>query len=209
VEPFRRLRAVPAAVIGPNIDTDQIIPARFLQKPLKSGLGQYLFNDLRFAEDGSERPDFVLNRPPYRDARILVVERNFGCGSSREQAVHALFDFGFRAVIAPSFGDIFFSNCFKIGLLPIALTSAPAATLLALAENMPGIRLEVDLEAQYVAAPEGPRYQFEIDPFRKHCLLQGLDEISFTLGYRDRIAQFEARHNPPKGQSTAGARGGS
>lgn len=191
MEPFSRLRAVAAPMPGANLDTDQIIPARFLQKPRKLGMGQYLFNDLRYTDDGREQADFVLNSPSYRDARILVAERNFGCGSSREQAVYALADFGFRAAVAPSFGDIFFNNCFKSGLLPIVLAPAAAATLLALAQNMPGIHFEVDLEAQYIQARDGPRYRFELDAFRKHCLLNGVDEISLTLSYRDEIVSFE------------------
>jgi 3-isopropylmalate/(R)-2-methylmalate dehydratase small subunit len=191
MEPFSRLRAVAAPMPGANLDTDQIIPARFLQKPRKLGMGQYLFNDLRYTDDGREQADFVLNSPSYRDARILVAERNFGCGSSREQAVYALADFGFRAAVAPSFGDIFFNNCFKSGLLPIVLAPAAAATLLALAQNMPGIHFEVDLEAQYIQARDGPRYRFELDAFRKHCLLNGVDEISLTLSYHDEIVSFE------------------
>jgi 3-isopropylmalate/(R)-2-methylmalate dehydratase small subunit len=196
---FRPLNAIAVAMPGADIDTDQIFPARFLQKPRGGGLGRYLFHDLRFSGDGTERPDFILNRAPFRDASILVADKNFGCGSSREQAVYGLFDFGFRAVIAPSFGDIFFNNCFKSGLLPIALAPAAATTLLASAQNMPGIRLAVNLDEQYVAAPDGPRYQFEIDPLRKQCLQQGIDDISFTLGFRRHIESFEKDHDAAMG----------
>jgi 3-isopropylmalate/(R)-2-methylmalate dehydratase small subunit len=195
MEAFASIDAVVAPFASPDIDTDQIFPSRFMQKPRKEGLGRYLFNDQRFSEDGAERPGFILNQSPYREARIIVAERNFGCGSSREQAVYALFDFGIRAVIAPSFGEIFFNNCFKSGLLPIRLAPASVATLLGLARNMPGIRLKVDLEAQDVSAPAGPRYRFEIDPLRKHCLLRGVDDIAFTLGYRERIDEFERAYD--------------
>jgi 3-isopropylmalate/(R)-2-methylmalate dehydratase small subunit len=191
MEPFRSFTSVAAAMPAPDIDTDQIFPARFLKKTRKQGLGQFLFNDLRYDEDGSERAGFVLNQPRYRQARILVAERNFGCGSSREQAVYTLFDFGIRSVIAPSFGDIFFNNCFKNGLLPIPLAPAAVATLLALIRNMPGIEFRIDLEGQNVSAPDGPRYRFEINPLRKQSLLQGMDEIDFTLGYSGPIDRFE------------------
>lgn len=194
MEPFISFSAVAAAILTPDVDTDQIFPARFLKKPRGTGLGQYLFNDLRYNGNGSERAEFVLNQPQYRNSRILVAERNFGCGSSREQAVYALFDFGISAVIAPSFGDIFFNNCFKSGLLPIVLAPAAAATLRALAQNMPGIQFRVDLENQNVSASDGPRYRFEIDPLRKQSLLQGVDEIEFTLGHVDRIDSFEREH---------------
>jgi 3-isopropylmalate/(R)-2-methylmalate dehydratase small subunit len=193
MEKFERVDA-PALPMGqPNIDTDQIIPARFLRKPRKLGLGQYLFHDLRFGDEGAERPDFILNRPAYRDARVLVAERNFGCGSSREHAVYALWDHGFRVVIAPSFGDIFFGNCFKNGLLPIVLPPEAVSALRAELERRPGARVRVDLERQEVASPTGARWRFEMDPFRKHCLIEGIDEIGFTLGFEREIAAFE-RH---------------
>jgi len=152
----------------PNIDTDQIIPARFLQKPRKGGFGQYLFHDL--AED----PGFILNQPAYRDAQVLVAGKNFGCGSSRENAVWALFDYGFRVVIAPSFGDIFFNNCLKNGLLPIVL------------DTPLGEKVKVDLESQTVNG-----HHFEIDPFAKHCLLNGIDELDYTLSLMKEITAFE------------------
>ena len=195
MEPFRTFEAAAAPFPTPDIDTDQIFPSRFMQKPRGSGLQRCLFHDQRFLEDGTERSGFILNQPPYREVRIAIAERNFGCGSSREQAVYALYDFGIRAVIAPSFGEIFFNNCFKSGLLPIRLSAAEVATLLGLAQNTPGIHLRVDLNAQDVRAPSGPRYRFEIDPLRKQNLLNGVDEIAFTLGFRDQIDAFEKAYD--------------
>ncbi|HYM04245.1 MAG TPA: 3-isopropylmalate dehydratase small subunit [Stellaceae bacterium] len=193
MEKFARIDAPALPLPTVNVDTDQIVPARFLRKPRHQGYGGFLFHDLRFAKDGAENPDFVLNRPAYRGARVLVGERNFGCGSSREHAVYALWDYGFRAVIAPSFGDIFFGNCFKNGLLPIVLPAEDVAALRADIERQPGSHMIVDLAAQRVTAPSGKTLAFDIDAFRKHCLLQGVDEIDFTLGYAEDIAKFERR----------------
>jgi len=150
-----------------------------------------LFHDLRFDEAGAPKPDFVLNRDAYRDARIVVADCNFGCGSSREHAVWALYDFGIRAVMAPSFGDIFYNNSFQNGLLPIILPAGRVAALRALLEQSPGSRVAIDLETQTATGPYGAIDTFDVDPFRKECLLAGTDEISFTLGYRARIAAFE------------------
>ena len=169
MEPFKRLDAVAATMPVPNVDTDQIIPARFLRKSRKDGFGQYLFHDLRFDDGGREKPDFVLNRTGFRDAKVLVAERNFGCGSSREHAVYALWDYGFRAVIAPSFGDIFYGNSLKNGFLPVVLPADAAAELCGAIESSPGAHVAVDLEQQQVTGPDGTHYRFEIDPFRKHC----------------------------------------
>ena len=191
MEKFQRLQAAAVPIDQANVDTDQIIPARFLRKPRKENAASFLFHDLRFNDDGSEKPAFVLNRPPFRSARILVAERNFGCGSSRENAVYALYDYGFRAVIAPSFGDIFFSNSFKNGLLPILLPAAAAAALRAALNAKPGAEITVDLAAQKVVGLDGTSYGFDIDPFRKHCLLEGVDEIGYTLGFDKAIAEFE------------------
>jgi 3-isopropylmalate/(R)-2-methylmalate dehydratase small subunit len=191
MEKFERLDAVAVPMPTPNIDTDQLIPARFLRKPRKQGMATYLFHDLRFEKDGTEKPGFVLHQPAYRGARIIVAERNFACGSSREQAVYALYDFGIRAVIAPSFADIFFGNSFQNGLLPITLPADQVAALLAALAAEPGAHVAVDLEAQQVTGPDGTTYGFEIDPFRKHCLLQGVDQIGFTLGFEREIAAFE------------------
>jgi 3-isopropylmalate/(R)-2-methylmalate dehydratase small subunit len=191
MEKFQKLDAVAMPLAAPNVDTDQIVPARFLRKPRNAGYGGFLFHDLRFDDAGAEKPGFVLNQPAYRGARVLVGERNFGCGSSREHAVYALWDYGFRAVIAPSFGDIFFNNCFKNGLLPIVLPAEHVATLQGELTQRAGAHVIVDLERQEVIAPSGKVHRFEVDAFRKQCLLQGLDEIAFTLGHDADIAAFE------------------
>ena len=194
MEPFRHLDAVAAPMGTPNVDTDQIIPARFLWRKRDDGWGQLLFNDLRFNDDGTERPQFVLNQPAYREARVLVADRNFGCGSSREHAVWSLYDYGFRAVIAPSFGDIFFNNSFQNGLLPIVQPIEVCEALRASLQQSPGAHIAVDLKAQQVLAPDGKAYGFDIDPFRKECMLAGTDEIRFTLGHDDKIAAFEKKY---------------
>jgi 3-isopropylmalate/(R)-2-methylmalate dehydratase small subunit len=191
MEPFTRLDA-PAVPIGvPNIDTDQIIPARFLWRKRRDGWGHLLFHDLRFNDAGAPKPEFVLNRDDFQDARILVADRNFGCGSSREHAVWALCDYGIRAVLAPSFGDIFFNNSFHNGLLPVVLPAERISVLRAILEQSPGSNVVVDLETQMVTGPDDAVDRFEIDPFRKERLLAGTDEISFTLGHLERIATFE------------------
>ena len=191
MEPFLHLDAAAVPIGMPNIDTDQIIPARFLWRERRDGFGHLLFHDLRFRDGGGAKPDFVLNQDAYRDARIVVAERNFGCGSSREHAVWALYDYGIRVVVAPSFGDIFFNNSFQNGLLPVVLPAERVAGLRALLEQSPGSHVAVDLEAQTVTGPDGAIDRFEIDPFRKECLLAGTDDISFTLGHGARIAEFE------------------
>jgi 3-isopropylmalate/(R)-2-methylmalate dehydratase small subunit len=191
MEPFRRLDAVAMPMATPNVDTDQIIPARFLWRKRDDGWGHLLFNDLRFNDDGSEKPQFVLNQPPFRESRVLVADRNFGCGSSREHAVWSLYDYGFRCVIAPSFGDIFFNNSFQNGFLPIVQPIEVCEQLRAALEQNPGAHIVVDLETQKVVGPDGTEYGFDIDPFRKECLIAGTDEIRFTLGQDDKIAAFE------------------
>lgn len=193
MQAFKNLDAVAAPMARPNVDTDQIVPARYLRKPRKLGFGDYLFRDLRLDKDGRER-DFVLNKPAYREAQILVAERNFGCGSSREAAVYALWDYGFRAVIAPSFGDIFFGNSFMNGLLLVVLPAADVAGLIAALEAKPGAHMQVDLAAQIVTGADGKNYRFDIDAYRKRCLLEGLDELAFTVSQRDAIAAFEQQH---------------
>jgi len=193
MEPFTRLDAVAAPMPVANVDTDQIIPARFLRKPRKAGYGQYLFHDLRFDDAGNERPEFVLNQAPYRGARVLLADKNFGCGSSREHAVYALWDYGFRAVIAPSFGDIFHGNSLQNGFLPIVLPADAVAALRSQVYQRPGARVVVDLEGQQVVGPDGRAHRLEIDAFRKHCLLKGIDELDFTLGHRADIEAFERR----------------
>jgi 3-isopropylmalate/(R)-2-methylmalate dehydratase small subunit len=191
MEPFKHLDAVAAPMAAPNVDTDQIVPARFLWRKRDDPWGHLLFHDLRFNDDSSPKPGFVLNVPAYAGARVLVADRNFACGSSREHAVWSLYDYGFRAVIAPSFGDIFFNNSFKNGLLPIVLPSERTVALRCALEQQPGVRIVVDLEAQTVAGPDGAIDRFEIDPFRKECLLAGADEIQFTLGHDQQIGAFE------------------
>ncbi len=189
MEPFVRLDAVAVPIDGVDIDTDQIVPARFMHKP-RIDYGRYFFHDLRFDADGDPRPGFVLNRPGYAGARILVGDTNFGCGSSREQAVHTLADYGIRALIAPSFGDIFHANCFKNGVLPIVLASA--AAIRAQITARPGAHVAIDLQGCTVTGPDGAVHGFAVDPFRRECLLGGLDEIDYTLTLGHRIAAFEA-----------------
>jgi 3-isopropylmalate/(R)-2-methylmalate dehydratase small subunit len=191
---FTRIDAVALPIAQPNFDTDQIIPARFLSRDRDLGLADCLFRDLRFTTEGAERPEFVLNRPEFRPAEIVVGERNFACGSSRENAVWALFDYGFRAAIAPSFGDIFKNNCIKNGMLPVVLPAQTVASLLAQLQHTPGARVQIDLPTQTVVLPDGTRHGFEIDPFAKHCLLNGVDEIAFTLSQVDEITAFENRY---------------
>jgi 3-isopropylmalate/(R)-2-methylmalate dehydratase small subunit len=195
MKPFTRVTAVAAPIDLPNIDTDRIIPARFLRKSQGApGYDRFLFHDVRFDADGSEKPDFVLNQPAYRDAKILVTAENFGCGSSREAAVWALDASGIRAVIAPSLGDIFHQNCFKNGLLPVLLPAETTARLRRELHARPGATVTVDLEPQTVTGPDGATYRFEIDPFRKRGLLEGLDEIGLTQTYDAAISGFEAQH---------------
>ena len=193
MEPFTALTAVAVPIDLANVDTDRIIPARFLRQPRGPGFERFLFHDVRFAEDGAERPDFILNQPAFRPARILVAAENFACGSSRESAVWALVAYGFRAFIAPSFGDIFAQNCGKNGALALRLPREVAARLRAELRERPGARITVDLPSQTVTGPDGARHAFEVDAFLKECLLRGQDEIALTLGYEAAIAAFEER----------------
>lgn len=194
MEPFPHLDAAMLPVARANVDTDQVVPARYLQKPRSDDFGQFLFRDLRFDKEGRENPEFVLNQQAYRQARIVVAQENFGCGSSREHAVWALHDYGFRAVIAPSFGDIFFSNALKNGLLPVVLPAQAVARLLEMAQAKPGACAIVDLPAQTVTAPDGATHSFDIDAFSKKCLIEGLNELDYTLQKADQIAAFEQRY---------------
>jgi len=194
MKPFVSLEAVALPIAQPNFDTDQIIPARFLSRDRELGLGECLFRDLRFAADGTERPEFPLNKPEFRAAQIVVGEKNFACGSSRENAVWALADYGFRAAIAPSFGDIFRNNCLKNGVLPVVLPAQVVADLIASLQVMPGAKVAIDLPSQTVTLPDGSKHGFEIDPFAKHCLLNGVDELAFTLSQVDEIVAFENRY---------------
>jgi 3-isopropylmalate/(R)-2-methylmalate dehydratase small subunit len=194
MESFTRLEATAIPLSVPNVDTDQIIPARFLWRKRSDGWGHLLFHDLRFDDAGAPKQEFVLNRDDHRGARILVADRNFGCGSSREHAVWALYDYGIRAVLAPNFGDIFFNNCFQNGLLPVVLSAERTAVLRTMLMQSPGGHIVIDLEAQTVTGPDGTLNRFEIDPFRKQFLLAGMDDISFTLGHRQQIAAFESAY---------------
>lgn len=200
MEKFHTLTAVVASIDRANVDTDAIIPKQFLKSIKRSGFGQYLFDEWRFLDhgepgmDSSKRqpnPEFVLNQPRYRGAQILVARANFGCGSSREHAPWALQDYGFRVIIAPSFADIFFNNCFKIGLLPIVLDSKILDLIFVEVAMHPGYQLTVNLQNQSVSTPDHKIFEFEIDIFRKHCLLNGLDEIGLTLQHADKIKAFE------------------
>ncbi|MDQ0188959.1 3-isopropylmalate dehydratase small subunit [Alicyclobacillus cycloheptanicus] len=175
-----------------NVDTDQIIPKQFLKRIERTGFGQFLFYDWRFREDGSPNPDFELNQPQYEGATILAAKHNFGCGSSREHAAWALGDYGFRIILAPSFADIFYNNCFKNGLLPIVLPEAAIEEVFRHGQNGP-VEVTVDLEAKTVSTGDGWQVSFEIDDHRRHNLLHGLDDIGITLQYEDAIAAFERR----------------
>ena len=192
MEKFKTLTAIAAPLPMINVDTDKIIPAVWLKTIKRTGLGPALFEAIRYRKDGSEDPDFVLNKEPYRDAKILVTGENFGCGSSREHAPWALLDFGFRCIIAPDFADIFYSNAFKNGILLIKLPQEIVDKLMTDAEKGANARLTVDLERQVIVRPDGEEVAFEIDAFKKHCLLNGLDEVGLTLQKVDTISAFEA-----------------
>ncbi len=193
MEKFTSLTGVAAPLEMTNVDTDMIIPKQYLKTIKRTGLGSGLFAELRYKEDGSENPDFVLNKPAYRKAQILVADDNFGCGSSREHAPWALLDFGIRCVISTSFADIFYNNCFKNGILPIKVSPENLAKLMDDAKRGSNATLSVDLEAQEIRGPDGGVVKFDIDPFRKHCLMLGLDDIGLTLEKADKIAGFEAK----------------
>ena len=189
MEKFTTLRGIAVPMPMLNVDTDQIIPKQFLKTIKRTGLGVNLFNDTRYDEDGNEKPDFVLNQEPYRRAKFLVGGENFGCGSSREHAPWAFLDFGIRCLIAPSFADIFFNNCFKNGMLPIQLAQHQVDLLMVDAQA--GGELAVDLDKQEIARPDGSTIDFPVEPFRKHCLLNGLDDIALTLERESAISAFE------------------
>ena len=193
MDKFDKLTGVAAPLPQINVDTDMIIPKQFLKTIKRTGLGKNLFDEMRFRDDGSENPDFVLNKPAYRGAQILVTGDNFGCGSSREHAPWALLDFGIRCVIAPSFADIFFNNCAKNGILAIALPQAQVDMLMDDANRGANAVLTVDLEAQTITGPDGGTIAFEIDAHRKRCLLEGLDDIGLSLEKGDAIDAYEAR----------------
>ncbi len=193
MDKFTTLTGVAAPLPITNVDTDMIIPKQYLKTIARTGLGKGLFSEMRFNEDGSENPDFVLNKPAYRQAQILVAEDNFGCGSSREHAPWALLDFGIRCVVSTSFADIFYNNCFQNGILPAKVSAEDLKKLMDDASRGANATLTVDLEAQEIRGPDGGAVKFEIDEFRKHCLLNGLDSIGLTMVKEPKIKAFEEK----------------
>jgi 3-isopropylmalate/(R)-2-methylmalate dehydratase small subunit len=194
MEPFRQHTGLVVPLDRVNVDTDQIIPKQFLKRIERTGFGQFLFNDWRFTPDGKPNPEFILNAPPYKNASILLAAKNFGCGSSREHAPWALGDYGFRAVIAPSFADIFSNNCGKNGLLTVVLTESEVNKLMKRAKETEGYQLTIDLELKQVYDEKGFSAAFEIDECRRRCLLDGLDDIGLTLRHEDQITAYETKH---------------
>ena len=193
MDKFNQIKGIVVPIDRVNVDTDQLIPKQYLKLLERTGLGKYLFSDWRFNSDGTPKPDFVLNNPRYRGGRILLARQNFGSGSSREHAVWALKDYGFKALIAPSYADIFYNNCFKNGVLPIILSEAEVNQLFEEATSQEGYELEINLETQAIRKPEGQSLHFEIDPFKKKCLLEGLDDISLTLQHEKEIREYEQK----------------
>ena len=191
MQPFKTLNAKAAPLRAENVDTDQIIPARFLTAVTKEGMGDGLFKDIRRNKDGSPKTEFPLNQPEYDEAEVLIAGRNFGSGSSREHAVWALTDSGFRSVISPGFADIFFNNSLKNGLLPVTLPEETVNMLLDLVEEEPETQITINLDAQHVTLPDGQQIGFDIDPFRKQCLVEGLDDMGYLLSKNDAIAAHE------------------
>jgi 3-isopropylmalate/(R)-2-methylmalate dehydratase small subunit len=196
MEPFVRLTGIAAPLDRVNVDTDQIIPKQFLKRIERTGFGEFLFYDWRYLDDGSPNPNFELNHPGYAGATILITGRNFGCGSSREHAPWALHDYGFRSIIAPSFADIFYNNCFKNGMLLVTLPEEQVRELMRRAQEQPGYRLTVDLERCVVEDEQGLCFPFQIDEFRRYCLLNGLDDIGLTLRHEAAISVYEERRLP-------------
>ena len=194
MQPFTKITAIAAPLELANVDTDKIIPARFLRRLRGPGYEKLAFHDIRYDADGNDRADFVLNQAPYREAKILVAGANFGCGSSREAAVYVLFDYGIRSVIAPSFGDIHYGNELQNGMLPVVLPDAACATLRAQLHADPGATIAVDLDAQKVTGPDGTVYPFDIDAGHKERLVKGLDDIGLVMQHEKEIEAFEARH---------------
>lgn len=194
MEKFTTLIGIAAPLPIRNVDTDMIIPKQFLKTIKRTGLGKNLFDEMRYTPEGKEIPDFVLNKPQYRKAQILVAGDNFGCGSSREHAPWALADFGIRCIISTSFADIFYNNCFKNGILPIMVSKEDVAKLMDDAERGANAVVSIDLETQEIKGPDGGTVKFEVDAFRKHCLLNGLDDIGLTLQKKDSMESFEAKN---------------
>ncbi|HEX5834367.1 MAG TPA: 3-isopropylmalate dehydratase small subunit [Pyrinomonadaceae bacterium] len=193
MQPFRQHTGLVAPLDRANVDTDQIIPKQFLKRIERTGFGQFLFYDWRYLPDGQPNPSFVLNEPRYQGASILVADKNFGCGSSREHAPWALGEFGFRVIIAPSFADIFANNCFKNGMLPIVLPDDQVAEIMRRAKNREGYQLTVDLQTQMITDETGLSVSFVVGSFQRYCLLEGLDDIGLTLRHEDAIRAYEAR----------------
>ncbi len=206
MQKFTTLTGVAAPMPMPNIDTDKIIPAEHLKTIKRTGLGKVLFERMRYTEDGKERPDFVLNKPAYRNAKIIIAGDNFGCGSSREHAPWALLDFGITCVISTSFADIFYNNSFKNGILPIKLPKEDVDKLLDDASRGANAVITIDLEKQEIRGPDGGCIKFDIDPFRKHCLLNGLDDVGLTMQKKPKIDGFEAQQKSAQPWLYAGAR---
>ena len=206
MQKFTTLTGVAAPMPMPNIDTDKIIPAEHLKTIKRTGLGKVLFERMRYTDDGKERPDFVLNKPAYRNAKIIVAGENFGCGSSREHAPWALLDFGITCVISTSFADIFYNNSFKNGILPIKLPKEDVEKLLDDASRGANAVITIDLEKQEIRGPDGGTIKFDIDPFRKHCLLNGLDDVGLTLQKKPKIDGFEAQQKSAQPWLYAGAK---
>ncbi|GGA94249.1 3-isopropylmalate dehydratase small subunit [Agarivorans gilvus] len=194
MQPYEKHSSVAAVMNRSNVDTDQIIAKQFLKKVERTGFGVHLFHDWRYLEDGTENPEFELNRPEFKGAKILIAGDNFGCGSSREHAPWSIADYGFNTIISTSYADIFFSNCFKNGILPIVVDAATLKALMDEVEAAPGIEITIDLENQLIQTPAGKEIAFDVDPFRKETLLKGLDDIGWTLKFEDKIAEFEEKH---------------
>jgi 3-isopropylmalate/(R)-2-methylmalate dehydratase small subunit len=196
MQPFTKHTGLVAILDRVNVDTDQMVPKQFLKALTREGFGRVLFYDWRYLEGERPNPDFVLNWPRYQGASVLVARANFGCGSSREHAPWAILDYGFRALIAPSYADIFYNNCFKNGILPVTLSDAQVEDLFGRVEKTKGYRLTVDLETQTITDGSGLKLTFSLDPFRRECLLNGWDDIGLTLRFEERIAAYEKLHNP-------------
>ena len=196
MEPFKKQTGIVVPLDRVNVDTDQIIPKQFLKLVERTGFGRYLFNDWRFQPDGTPKTDFVLNQPRYKGGKILLARENFGCGSSREHAVWALADYGFKALIAPSYADIFYNNCFKNGVLPITLNEPIISQLFDEVEKQKSFSLQVDLQKETIRKPDGVELGFKIDEFRRKCLLEGLDDISLTTLHEEKIRAYEQKLAP-------------
>lgn len=195
MEKFKTLKGIVAPLDAQHVDTDQIIPKQFLKRVERTGFGQFLFFDWRYQNDGkTPNPDFELNKPRYKGAAVLLTRDNFGCGSSREHAPWSIMEYGFKSILAPSFADIFYNNCFKNGMLPIVLPADTIDRLFKEVSETPGYELNIDLEKQAIATPSGKMIPFDVNAFRKHCLMNGLDDIGLTLQHEAKIAAYEAAH---------------